>query len=486
MFNSLRSRLLISYLIIIGVTLLIVALALLALSISQSSRILPTLRQLNTISQGVRRELVRMNELDRANLESMQGLLEDVAQNQDVRIVILNRGNNRVIYDSLSEASPWTGLRAGEVVRPRGEFQNIDPGIAVGRYESPDGERWLIFSLPLTLRGGNQLVVVFGRLEPGPLRFFGETFFRPLFQAGVIALLVSILLAVLISRSVARPLQRMAEASESIAQGEFDEQLPLQGPDEVRRLARSFNSMATQVDVTQLSQRDLVANVSHDLKTPLTAIQGWSQALLDGTAGTPEEQRGAIQVIHDEADRMDRMVGQLLELARIESGQLQLAQDVVDLQRLIVEVEQAHLVKARERDVDLTSTVGPVPTIVGDYDRLMQAVSNLVDNALAYTPEHGKVRIVLQPYGMSFTDIIVSDSGPGIPPAELDRIFERFYQVDKSREGTGERRGSGIGLAIVKELVEAHHGEVFANSQPGQGSTFTIRLPATTLPPDAG
>jgi signal transduction histidine kinase len=121
--------------------------------------------------------------------------------------------------------------------------------------------------------------------------------------------------------------------------------------------------------------------------------------------------------------------------------------------------------------------VEPVPPVMGDYDRLTQAVSNLVDNALTYTPENGRITLVLQPYGTASVDVIVGDSGPGIPPIELDRIFERFYQVDKSREGAGETRGSGIGLAIVKELVEAHGGEVFASSQPGQGSTFTIRLP---------
>jgi two-component system OmpR family sensor kinase len=477
MFSSLRSRLFISYLKIISVALSVVALALLALSASQSARLLPTLRQLNAIGQGVRRELIRLGEPGRADLTSVQNVLDDVASSQEVRVAVVNKGNGRLVYDSSIEESTWSRIRAGDVVRPRGEFLNVDPTLPIGRYQSPDGERWLVYSQPLSTRGGNQLVIVFGRPEPGPLRFFSETFLRPLCQAGIIALLISVLLAVLISRSVAGPLQSMAQASESISRGDFDQQLPLQGPDEVRRLATSFNSMAAQVDITQTAQRDLVANVSHDLKTPLTAIRGWSQALLDGTADTPDEQQNAIRIIQDEAGRMERMVDQLLELARIESGQLRLTREVVDLQQLVAEVQGNFSARARERGIELSAKVEPVPAIMGDHDRLTQALSNLVDNALSYTPENGRVGIVLQPYGRASVDVIVVDSGPGIPPVELDRIFERFYQVDKSREGAGETRGSGIGLAIVKELVEAHGGTVFASSQLGQGSTFTVRLP---------
>jgi two-component system OmpR family sensor kinase len=477
MFTSLRSRLLLSYLVIIAVCLSVVALALLALSVTQNGRLLPTLGQLNAIGQAVRRELVRAGDFDRTDLASVEALLQEVSANQDVRIAIINQGTGRVLFDSSNDRSAWSGIQASEVRRPRGEFQAVDPGIPVGRYQSQGGDRWLVFSQPLTGRAENRLIIVYGRPEPGPLRYFGETFLRPLCQAGIIALLASLLLAVLISRSVAGPLQGMAEASESIAKGEFDQQLPLQGPDEVQRLAQSFNSMATQVDHSQIAQRDLVANVSHDLKTPLTAIRGWSQALLDGTADAPDEQRNAILIIQSEADRMQRMVEQLLDLARIESGGLNLVLEEIDLQSLIIAVQNNYSARALAQGIELSAITESVPRITGDNDRLTQAVSNLVDNALVHTPENGHVDVVLQPYGAAFLDIIVQDSGPGIPPAELDRIFERFYRVDKSREGAGESRGSGIGLAIVKELTEAHRGEVFASSQLGRGSAFTIRLP---------
>jgi two-component system sensor histidine kinase ResE len=220
-----------------------------------------------------------------------------------------------------------------------------------------------------------------------------------------------------------------------------------------------------------------VTNISHDLKTPLTSIRGWSQAALDGTANTPEEQRNAFTIIQDEAKRMERMVDQLLELARIESGQFRLAQNDVDLNLVLSEIQSRFTVQAQEKGIDLALELAPVRHLTGDQDRLDQAISNLVDNALAYTQEGGRVVITLRPYGGAFVEIAVSDTGSGIPPEEIDRVFERFYRLDKSRAGSGGPKGSGVGLAIVKELVEAHGGQVFASSHPGQGSTFTIRLP---------
>jgi signal transduction histidine kinase len=457
MFNSLRSRLFISYIIIITAALSLVALALLALSATQTARIIPTLRQLSAIGQGVRREFIQLAEQGRTGLPVVQRVLDEVASIQEVRAVLINKTNDRVLYDT-GGGETWTSFRAGEVIRPRGEFLNIEPAIPIGSYRSPGGDRWLVYSQPLADRGGNQLILLFGRPEPTAIQFFRETFLRPLTLAGLIALLLSILLAVLISRSVARPLKGMAEASELIAQGEYEQHLPQQGPDEVQRLARSFNSMATQVNVAQQAQRDLVTNISHDLKTPLTSIRGWSQAALDGTANTPGEQRNAFTIIQDEAKRMERMVDQLLELARIESGQFSLAQNDVDLNLVLSEIQSRFTVQAQERGIDLVLELAPVQHVTGDQDRLDQAISNLVDNALAYTQEGGRVAITLRPYGEAFVEIAVSDTGSGIPPEEIDRVFERFYQLDKSREGSGGPKGSGVGLAIVKELVEAHGG----------------------------
>ncbi|MBL1129873.1 MAG: HAMP domain-containing protein, partial [Chloroflexi bacterium] len=285
-----------------------------------------------------------------------------------------------------------------------------------------------------------------------------------------------------IARSVVRPLQKLAGAAEAIAAGDYAQQLPLQGPEEVQRVAASFNTMSTEVTKTRNAQRDFVANVSHDLKTPITSIRGWSQALLDGTAVTTGDQQQAAGVIYTESERMERMVNGLLDLARIESGQLILQHAPVDLQALLQYLYQSFLPRAQEHQVMLT-LAAPMPlTIWGDHDRLVQVMSNLLDNALAHTPPGGQVQLGLARHGEDVVDMWVQDSGQGIPPEELSRVFERFYQVEKSRMRGDGRDGSGLGLAIVQELVQLHHGRVLARSEVGKGSQFIVRLPLQGKP----
>jgi len=280
-------------------------------------------------------------------------------------------------------------------------------------------------------------------------------------------------------RSVSRPLALITQATEEVARGNLDHRLEVEGPDEVRRLAKSFNVMAQEVKASRQAQRDFVANVSHDLKTPLTSIQGFAQALLDGTAADPAAQRKAAQVIHDEAARMSRLVEQLLELARWDAGQIIIAREAVDLPRLLTTCVERMDWRAEEKGVTLTVEVKPMPPLRGDTDRLMQVFTNLLDNALTHTPSGGSVTVAAErvegPDGQAEVEISVTDTGPGIPAEELPRIFERFYRVDKARAGS---RGAGLGLAIVKEIVEAHGGRVWAESVVGLGSRFIVRLPA--------
>ncbi len=476
MFRSLRSRLLISYIVIIATVLILVTLALLAISAAQTTRILPTLRQLGAVAQGTRRELARAIDQGEA-LPGLRLALEETAREQNTRILLINQSTGLIVFDSLTEGESWTGTRLENVVRPRGEFANLDPNLPVGRYRAPDGSSWLVYPQPAGERGGQRFLFLFAQPEPTVLQFFRQNFARPLFFAGLVAFILSILLAALIARSVTRPLKSLMAASESMAQGDYDQQISAGGPEEVKRVAVSFNVMAAQVAASQVAQRDFVTNVSHDLKTPLTSILGWSQALIDGTADESGEKRRAYGVIHNEATRMERMVAQLLDLARIESGQLTLAQETVDLRSLLGEVERSFSLAAQEKGVSMSLDVQDVHTVTGDADRLSMAIGNLVANALAHTPAGGTVHLGLRPYGLREVEILVQDSGEGIPPDELDRIFERFYQVDKSRSSRPEQRGSGLGLAIVKELIEAHHGRIEVQSQPGQGSAFIIHLP---------
>jgi signal transduction histidine kinase len=278
---------------------------------------------------------------------------------------------------------------------------------------------------------------------------------------------------------VAGPLQKVADAAGGVAEGDYDQVVPLEGPAEVRQVAGSFNTMAARVKTTQQAQRDFVANVSHDLKTPITAISGWSQALLDGAASSDAEREHAVETIHTEAGRMQRMVNELLDLARLESGQLQLILKTVDLSEILAGVHRSFRPVAADKGIALVYEAAPVGPINGDPDRLTQVFANLVDNALAYSPPGSQVTLSTTTSG-GWIEGVVRDTGPGIPPDEIDRIFERFYRLEKSRVRSEQGRGAGLGLSIVRELVEAHGGTVYVSSPPGEGTTFTVRLPAAS------
>jgi signal transduction histidine kinase len=296
-----------------------------------------------------------------------------------------------------------------------------------------------------------------------------------LIQAGVVGVIVAVLLAGFISRTIARPLQSVAQAAAGMATGNYAERVPITGPQEVRAVAEAFNHMSEQVQGAQQIQQDFLANVSHDLKTPLTSIQGYSQAIMDGAAKDPVS---AARIIHEEAGRLNRMVVGLTDLARLQSGRLAMQWSPLDIGSLTEAIAERLAIVAQEKGVQLQVQTQRLPEIVGDGDRLAQVLTNLISNAIKFTSAGGQVRVRT---AVSAGGVIVSvqDDGIGIPEKDLARIFERFYQVDKAR---GPQRGTGLGLAIVAEIVQAHGGRISAESAgEGKGSTFTVWLPSPQM-----
>ncbi|MCA9876088.1 MAG: HAMP domain-containing protein [Anaerolineales bacterium] len=476
MFNTLRSRLLLSYIGVIAIALLVITLALLFFASRPGVRYLSTMQHLAAVGASNRQQLFRLVETG-ADTAAYERLLEQTAVDNNVRVIIADITTKQILYDS-QRINSWLGDTIEGVQNLRRLLPNVDTNAITGVFEHSDGSRWLVYSQPVSSLGFGRLQIFYAAPEPTTLAFFRQAFFRPIVVGAGVALLLSILLAAGLANWVVRPLRQMDSAAEGVARGDYDQQLSLDGPAEVQRLAASFNSMSSQVKKTQQAQRDFVSNVSHDLKTPLTSILGWSQSLLDGTADTDAARQQAATIIHNETERMQRMVNQLLDLARIESGQLRLTYAQVDLQQVLTEVHDNLARRAQEQSTFLTCDLQPVPPIWGDYDRLMQVFTNLVDNAMTHTPAGGRVHLSLKPQEEEIIEVKVQDTGTGIAPEDLPRIFERFYQADKSRVRDNGRRGSGLGLAIVRELVEAHQGTIRAYSQPGQGSAFVVRLPA--------
>ncbi len=335
------------------------------------------------------------------------------------------------------------------------------------------GQQWLYTRQ--TLDDGSTLLVVALRPRVPLLSVLRDEVLPIFLQGGGIALLLSLALAFLMARWVADPLQRIVTASQHVP---VAEQPPLEehGPREVRELTRAFNAMTARVQDSQKSQRDFVANVSHELKTPLTSIQGFAQAILDETADTPESRAQAAEVIYNESARMHRMVLDLLDLARLDAGTADLKTEAVDVSALLNGMAEKFSLQAQQAGVALLVDVPPnLPSLAADGDRLAQVLTNLVDNALKHTPPGGQVTLGAQ---LERAEMVmsVSDTGTGIPAEALPHIFERFYQADPSRPG-GEKHGAGLGLAIVQEIVAAHSGRITVRSQEGQGMTFNVFLP---------
>jgi signal transduction histidine kinase len=280
--------------------------------------------------------------------------------------------------------------------------------------------------------------------------------------AGTLAALVAFLLA----RAIARPVKGVAEATRTLARDGSAQPVPVQGPRELAMLAESFNLLAEQLASAREAERSFLLSVSHELKTPLTAIRGYAEGMSEGVLA-PEE---AAETISRESARLERLVQDLLDLARMRRSEFSVRREPVDLGAVARECVRRYEPHARAFGLSLDGKVEDPVSTLGDTDRVFQVVSNLIENALRLTPPGGSVHIVV-----SGGSIAVEDTGPGLQPDELPRAFERFYLY--SRSGRDRSVGTGLGLAIVKELVEGMGGSVSVSSRPGQVTTFLVRLP---------
>lgn len=459
MFTSLRTRLWLTYALLAGGVLCIVAAGLVLFILRNPSQARQAYQRLQVIATLIQNRDIALENATPAQLTKG---MERADQTYGVRLLLYS-SNGTVQEDT----------RAATV----GAFPRIPlPGAnqSQSRYQVRDlqGRVW-IYAVRTLSDGGWVVAAV---QAPGSVLFqvLRDDLFPPMIEAGLVALVAALILAFWITRWVVAPLQRISKAAHAITTGEY-QPIPLEGPTEVKELGQAFNDMAARVQNSQRSQRDFVANVSHELKTPLTSIQGFAQAILDGTANTPEALQQAGNVIFTEASRMYRLVLDLLDLARLDAGIADLQRSPLDMTAILNNVVDKMTPQARQAQVDLTSNVAAIPPIMGDADRLSQVFTNLVDNALKYTPAGGHVTVKAGQIDGKI-EVSISDSGAGISPDELPHIFERFYQTDKSRPG-GSRHGVGLGLAIAHDIVQAHHGSIEVTSTPGKGSTFVVKIP---------
>jgi signal transduction histidine kinase len=461
MFTSLRSRLWLSYALVITIALSIVAIVLFVFLLRNPFLSRQVQEQLRTAHN----QIIATPQ----QFIDAPGSLEEMSRAYDVRVLVFN-SQRALIFDTQPESPPLPFPRRNILARNAQTARDAN------------GETWLYMSSRLSR--DRVLVIAAPRPRVPALNIFTDELLLPILQGGLIALLLSLVLAFALSRWVADPLQQVVVAARKYPEGlEEMKPVPPRGPHEVQDLTRAFNSMVARLESSQKSQREFVANVSHELKTPLTSIQGFAQAILDDTADTLEARKQAAQIIYEEAGRMHRMALDLLDLARLEAGTADLKMSPIDMGALLRSIVEKFTSQAQKAGIHLQLNVPEyLPTLIGDGDRLAQVFTNLVDNALKFTPFGGQVSLQALST-VADMEISVTDTGQGVPNKALTRLFDRFYQVDPARAG-GEtaavRRGAGLGLAIVQEIVQAHNGKISVRSEVGHGTTFVIHLPLAT------
>lgn len=301
---------------------------------------------------------------------------------------------------------------------------------------------------------------------------FVEAMQRALVAATVIAVVAAAVVSLAVAARITRPVDALASAARRIARGHYAERVPVDAPGELGELASSFNEMAGSLEATERRRLKLVGDVAHELRTPLSTIDGYLEGLEDGViAPTGETWR----LLRTETGRLTRLVNDLSELWRAEARQLPLRIESVDAGAVSAEVAERFRPQAADRGIALELALASV-LVRADRDRLAQVLSNYLSNAIRHAPDGSSIRLAVASR-LGGVRLSVADDGPGLEPDQLEAVFERFYRVDPARSRSAG--GSGIGLAIVRALADAMGGRAWAESAgPGRGSTFFVELPA--------
>jgi signal transduction histidine kinase len=409
----------------------------------------------------------------RQDVASYYATLDQLARQRNVRILLLST-DNVVLHDTSSEAQGRT------IALPAAHLDSHNGGYVAWR-PADEGISGSVTLITATSFIGDDNRLPFRIVLAVKSDTIASAWFEVLPGLGLAALVaipIASLAALLFARQIAQPLRKLDAASEAMARGDFDQHVEVSRDDEVGRLARSFTAMAGHIGTRDTQMRRLVANVSHDLKTPMTSITGYAQALTDGTAGAADAQRVG-EIINEEAQHVNRLLEDLLYLGEIDAGEVITKHEDLPLEaivgRCVRRIEPAALAK------DLAIDVSFAPDAVlrdVDSDKLERAFTNVLDNATKFTPTGGEIKVVgRRENGIGPARVVctITNSGTSIADADLSRVFDRFFRGDRARRTAS---GSGLGLAITRELVELNRGTIEASNEAGGGVTFKVTLPA--------
>lgn len=406
------------------------------------------------------------------SLNRLQERIEVLSRAAGAMVWIADRGG--LVYLSSTPENPVEGSRIGKEeidILLKGEIFT-----QIGQFENRFGDKMMSVGVPIIVDGRIEGAIFLHTPVRG-LQYSLTRVYRIIWVTVLVAMVTALPLTYYLADRLTNPIRQMTSVARAIARGDFSRRVEYDSQDEIGQLVATFNAMCRDLGRLEEMRREFIANVSHELRSPLTSIRGFIQAILDGTV-PPEEQEHYLRIVAGETERLTRLVNDLLELARLQGGAITLSPQRVDLEEAFAALADRFAPRLQDKKLELRVEIGrEAGEVWADRDRLDQILTNLLDNAINFTPAGGWIEIRSR-RGENEPDRIwieVEDSGPGIPPGEREYIFERFYRVDRSRSRA--RGGTGLGLAIVKHLVQLHGGEIEVAEGRTGGALFRFYLP---------
>ncbi len=301
---------------------------------------------------------------------------------------------------------------------------------------------------------------------------------KRIFGVAVVMLIIGFIGAIILAQMMIKPIKQMAKGAKLIGQGKLDTTIVVKSKDELESLARDLNKMSSQLKEIDQLKSDFLASVTHELKSPLTSLIMYVDLFLEGAAGElTEKAEKFLKIMARSSKRLSRFIDDLLDMAKIERGKMEIKKESLEILPIVSEIAELIKPQADEKDIEIAMNIPDnLPLVFVDGDRTRQIITNLLSNSIKFTPEKGKISIKIQDEKEHF-QVSISDTGIGIPPEQIGKIFDKFEQVKEIRERVKGPKGTGLGLAIVKSIVEAQGGKIWVESEVDKGSTFYFTLP---------
>ncbi|KGE17127.1 sensor histidine kinase [Paenibacillus wynnii] len=393
-------------------------------------------------------------------------MMRTFAEFSNVSIFNISKNGNVDFHSGVHDSTDRSFIRAADL-------KGIFLGDSVSfDYKDPSGHRYFVTGQPI-LEGETIRSALYVMASTESMDRSLSDVRNILFLSGFGAFILAMGITWVIARALSRPLVQMQKATRQIAAGELETRLTIRSKDEIGFLAGAINDLAVDLQRYRDTRQEFLANISHELRTPITYLEGYAKVVMDGLYETEEEKNLYLNIIYQEAHRIQHLVDDLFELAKMEEGNISLTFEWVDLSQMVDRAVHKVELKAREKDLKLdVQYIGTAVKVHGDEKRMEQIVMNLLENAIRYT-DHGEIKVYLD-FGAGSVAFIVEDTGMGIPEAEIPYIFDRFYRVEKSR--SRQYGGSGLGLSIVKKLMDLHGGKIVITSKVGIGTRFEVHF----------